>query len=226
MIVGLLAVAGLGLLALPWLARPLGRRLAPSEWSRLCLLAIGAGAAAVEAAAVLLAAPTVLRALGVPALAASCQRMLGPLTPGGPAAGWAAAAVGVTIPVLGAIGVVRARRTCQAARVEPCLGEHRTLDEGELVVLPTPHVLAVSVAGPGGQVVVSEGLVNALSPAQLDLVISHEAAHLANDHHRYLTLATAVEHAFAAFPPARRSTAALRVALERWADEEATAGVP
>jgi len=39
-----LLVAGLGLLALPGLCAPLGRRLAAAEWARLCHIALIAGA--------------------------------------------------------------------------------------------------------------------------------------------------------------------------------------
>ena len=53
----------------------------------------------------------------------------------------------------------------------------------------------------------------------LDAVLRHEAVHLTCGHHRYLLWAGALEHAFAIVPFARRSTKALRAALERWADE-------
>ncbi|MGH9214874.1 MAG: hypothetical protein ACRDZS_01340, partial [Acidimicrobiales bacterium] len=63
-------------------------------------------------------------------------------------------------------------------------------------------------------------------PGELDAVLRHERAHLVNDHGRYLLLATALEHTFGLFPLLRRSTAALRVTLERWADEEAAGSAP
>src|SRR5712691_566056 len=56
----------LGVLALPAWARPAGRRLPPSEWSRLAATALVGGALAVETGLALLAAPTVLRAARVP----------------------------------------------------------------------------------------------------------------------------------------------------------------
>ncbi|MGH9217484.1 MAG: hypothetical protein ACRDZS_14605, partial [Acidimicrobiales bacterium] len=86
MLIILLSV-GVALLALPGLARPLGRRIVPSEWARLCGMALAGGAALLELTVVLYALPTVLRAAGAPLLASLCERMLGPLVPGGAAAG-------------------------------------------------------------------------------------------------------------------------------------------
>jgi Zn-dependent protease with chaperone function len=220
--VGLLLVAsGLALVCLPGLVRSLGRRMAPAEWTRLCALTFVAGAVIVELAAALYGAPTVLRAAGVHALASACERMLGSLVPGGAAAGWAAFVVAVTMPMLSVIGVRRATKTCRSVHAEPWLGEHSSFGEHDLVVLPTDQLLAVSVAGPTSQIVVTAGLVEALSATELASVLRHEAAHLNRRHQRLLVLATAVEHAFGFLRPVRSSAAALRTAIERWADEEA-----
>jgi Zn-dependent protease with chaperone function len=221
-----LGISGLGLLALPGWIRRAGRRLHPAEWALLSVVAVAGGAAVVEASALLYAAPVLAESSGVPALAQLCRRMLGSLAPGGQVAGWMAATVALTLLALGAVGCTRARRAARQVRVERGLGRHDALGAHELVVLPTAHLVAVSVppvdARPQrGQIVVSDGLVDALAPDELDAVLRHEAAHLEHGHHRHLLVASVVEHAFAWFPPARRSTAALRTALERWADEEA-----
>ncbi|HZA76479.1 MAG TPA: hypothetical protein VE623_08830 [Acidimicrobiales bacterium] len=92
---------GVVLLTLPGLARPLGRRVAPSEWAHLCAVSLAGGAAVVELTLVLYAAPTVFRAVGAPLLASLCERMLGPLVPGGAAAGWAAAVVAAAVAAAG-----------------------------------------------------------------------------------------------------------------------------
>lgn len=220
MLLALLA-GGLALLALPWAARRLGRRLDPAEWSRLCSLALAAGGAVLELAVVLVAAPTVLRAVGVPEVAAACERMLAPLAPGGPVAGWSAAALAVAIPGRGLLGVMRARRSHRTFHIEGWLGEHTTFGAHELVVLPTDQPLALTVDGHVPQIIVSEGLVAALADEELDAVLRHEAAHLRHHHQRHLLLATALEHGFVFLPFVRRSATALRAALERWADEEA-----
>lgn len=209
-----LATIGLGLLGLPWLARPLGRRLHPAEWARLCLVAVVGGGLVVEAAAFLLAAML-------------CERLLRGQVPGGPVTVWATAGVAVTLPVLGGRGWKRARSTTRQARIEGWLGRHHDHGGRRLVVLPTARLVAVSVPGRrpmlSDQIVVSEGLVDMLGPGELDAVVGHEAAHLRHRHHLYLAAAAAVDQAFRWFPLARRSTATLRVALERWADEEAAA---
>jgi len=222
----LLLVGGLGLLSLPGLTGRLGRRLPPEEWARLCAGCLGVGAVIVELACVLYALPTVLRAARVPAIAALCERAIHLFLPGGRPAGWAAAAAAVTIPGLATLGLSRARRCSRTVRAEPSLGSHRPLGHHDLVVLPTPQLLAVSVAGTPSQIVISGGLVAALTDAQLDLVLRHEAAHLDLDHQRRLEFGAAVDHAFAFWPPARRSTQILRTALERSADEVAAGDAP
>lgn len=218
----LVVLSGLLLLALPGLMRRWSRSVAPSEWARLSAAAVLAGAVMLEVGVVLIAAPTVLRALGATAVASACERTLGPLLAGGPFIGWVAAAVATTIPVLAWVGVSRARLSQRTVRIEPDVGEHVARGRHELVVLPTDHLVAVSVDGHPPQIVVSSGLIDALPPEQLDAVLRHEAAHLDHGHQRYLVLATAVEHALAFFPLARRSTATLRASLERWADEVAS----
>ncbi|MGH9030506.1 MAG: M48 family metalloprotease [Acidimicrobiia bacterium] len=217
----LIAATGLAFLALPGVTRRWGKGLAPDEWGRLCGGALAVGLSMFELGALLTAAPTVLRAAGAPTLAAACERTLVPLLPGGAVAGWVAAAIAITVPVLAWVGLRRARRGRDAVRIEPTLGEHFSVGEHDLVVLPTERLVAVSVGGDPAQIVVSTGLLGVLDHEQVDAVIRHEAAHLHHGHERFLLLATVVEHAAAAFPPARRSAATLRVAIERWADEAA-----
>ena len=213
--------AGTLALALPALTRRLGRRLEAARWARLCTAALIAGAVTVETTTAVWAAPTVLRAAGLPGLASLCARALGRLLPGGPAAAWAAFAVALTVPVLAAAAMRSARGQLAAAIVEPGLGQHHPAGDHVHVVLPVAHPLAVSVPGPPRQILISDGLQARLTPAQLEVVIAHEAAHLDHDHHRFLLLAAAVESGYAAVPLARRSAAVLRLALERWADESA-----
>lgn len=219
-----LLAGGLALLALPGACRRVGRTLPPPEWARLCLFALVAGTVVVQVALVLYAAPTVLGTLGLHAAATACTHLLGDFAPGGRPAGWTAAGAVTATSVLACFAVQRARRAHRAVRVEPGLGRHSAGGDYDVVVLPTAAPVAVSVAGRPGQILLSEGLAAGLPPEQVAAVIRHEAAHLRHRHHRHLLLATVLEHAFAVFPPVRRSTGALRLALERWADEEAGGG--
>ncbi|MBF6558304.1 MAG: M48 family metalloprotease [Acidimicrobiales bacterium] len=93
----------------------------------------------------------------------------------------------------------------------------------EILVVPDDRRFAMSVPGGrcGGQMLISRGVVNALSPSELELVCAHEAAHLSLGHRRYLVLALFVEEVFWFWPPSKGSTRTLRLALERWADEVA-----
>jgi hypothetical protein len=222
----LLMISGLGLLLLPGLSQPVGRRLVPSTWSWICLVALVGGTLMIEGLFLLYAAPTVLRAIGIPGLAALCQHMLNVLVPGGPILGWLGAGAAFIVTGGMAIAVGKYRRITRLVRVGCAHREHRAIGSCDLVVLPTEAVMAVSIAGSPPQVIVSEGLVDMLSDEEFAAVLSHESAHLAHNHHRFLTFASAIEHGFCCLPLIRRSTHALRTGIERWADEEAIAASP
>jgi len=147
--------------------------------------------------------------------------MLRPFLPGGATAEWVAVVVAVAMPALGAVAVIRARRTHRIAHAESWLGEHRRAGRYDVVVLPSDQLLALSVDATVPQVIVSRRLLETLSARKVELVLRHEAAHLDHHHQRLLLMATAADHALFFFPPVRASTMALRIALERWADEEA-----
>src|SRR6266540_2873754 len=137
----LLLLCGLGLLVVPACARPVGRRLPPSEWAKACAGLLGIGAILIEASLALQAAPTVLRAAGLEDVAELCEHALDPV--------------------------------------------------------------AFSTAGRPGQVVISHGLITALSDSELAAVLRHELAHLHHRHQRYLVLAGAVQHSLGLLPLVR-----------------------
>jgi Zn-dependent protease with chaperone function len=215
-----LGVASLGLLVLPGLGRSVGRSLLPRVWARLSAVSLVAGFVGIVLALVLLAAPTVLDSAGVPALAAACTQMAGTLNPGGPLVGWTSALAAIVLSAAFVGALLRSRRTQLHAHVEPWLGRHHHQTEYELVVLPCPELVALSVPDPP-QVIISEGLLAALPSDQLEAVLDHEAAHLAHRHSRYLLLLAGLRCALGWLPPVDRSAHALHVAVERWADHEA-----
>jgi len=222
---------GAWLLVAGWASSPAGSlraaRASPRCWRVGSALPhrLIAGAVLVEVACVLYAAPTVLRAAGAPAWLV-CATSSETLLPGASWAGWLAAAAALSIAAFSGLGALRARRGAAGARIEPWLGEHRRFDGYDLVTLPTDKAIALSLTGTPSQIVISRGLVESLTAPQLELVVRHEAAHLELKHQRTLRRAAALDHGFAFFPPARRSTGVLRTALERWADEVAAGDQP
>jgi len=214
-----LLAGAIALLALPCSARRYGRRLHPQHWAQLIWAALMTGSVALEIGLVFLALPTALRAAGVSQLAAACNMLLGHLAPGSAPVGWAAGALALAIPWRAALAYRRARLTAAAMSIEAQLGHHEVFWGHELVVLPTPDVLAYSVqSGTQSQIVVSSHVVDQLSAEELIAVLVHEHAHLQHGHQRRLVIATLLERTLV---PLRRCTSELRLALERWADEEA-----
>jgi hypothetical protein len=220
----LLLASALGLLVLPGCARPLGRRLPPAEWAKLCAGLLLAGGIALEVGLLLVGGPTALRLAGMEAVADLCEHLLGELAPGGTPLGMAAAMTALLLAVGTGRSLLRARQSRRVLRVEPEIGWHRELLGHDLVVLPSEELVAFSAGVHPPQVVVSQRLVDLLADDELAAVLRHELTHIRHRHDRYLLLARVVEQGLGLLPLVRRSTGALRCALERWADEEAAGG--
>ena len=224
MITLLLLSAG-GLVAAPGLLRRLGRRLAPHEWARLSTAAFVVGTLLLELALTGVALPALLAALGWSGLADACARVMGHLAPRALAhLGWAAGA-------LAAVAAVRAWRAARQLRhvrdaaLADVPSQWRQGHSGyELVVVPSPEIVAFSVDAACPRIVVSEGLSRAVSPDELAVVLRHEEAHLRHRHGRYLAALRIGETAFGLLPFVRSSAAEVRLSLERWADESAADG--
>ncbi|GAB3395658.1 M56 family metallopeptidase [Amycolatopsis echigonensis] len=99
---------------------------------------------------------------------------------------------------------------------------HAELDthtrEAGFVLLPGEEPVAFAVAGGGGRIAVSSGMLAALEPRERRALLAHERAHLRLRHHVFaaiVTVATTVN------PVLRPLGSAARFALERWADEAA-----
>ncbi len=222
----IVALAGLGVLALPLLFRRIGRRLRPRRWSVLCATALAGGSALVLAAGVLSSLSTALDVVGLPRVARECDLMFGHLLPGGSPIALVVLAVTVSSVALGVLGLRRSRLTATRSWVQAGVGTRLGhAAQFEIVVLDDARPRALSVPGTmgrRGQVLLTTGLLGALQADEVKVVCAHEEAHLRLGHHRYLILAAAVERALWYWPPARTSARALRLALERWADEVAT----
>lgn len=115
----------------------------------------------------------------------------------------------------------RARRGRGLARADGWFAHHEHVDDHDLVLLPTAVPLAYGVDGSPPQIVISEGLRDRLDDDLVGFVIDHERAHLRRRHRRYLLLVAATDALLGALPPVARSTLALRLAVERAADEDA-----
>ncbi|WP_067460365.1 M56 family metallopeptidase [Actinomadura macra] len=121
--------------------------------------------------------------------------------------------VGVPAAVLLAAALLTTART--ALR---WTGELRTARSQARRPLETEVPIAVAVPGRRGGVLISRGLLRALSPAELHVVFAHETSHLRHRHHRYLACGALTA---AVLPPLRPLDERLRLAVERWADEDA-----
>jgi Zn-dependent protease with chaperone function len=108
----------------------------------------------------------------------------------------------------------RQRAALRAAEVEA-----DALPGDELiVVVPGGYPDAFTLPGTRARIVVTEALRDALSADELGVVLAHERAHLAFNHHRYVDAARLA----AAGQPLLRPVARLvEYGVERWADERA-----
>ncbi|TMR01836.1 M56 family metallopeptidase [Actinomadura soli] len=84
--------------------------------------------------------------------------------------------------------------------------------------LETEVPIAVAVPGKHGGVLLSKGMLRTFTAEELHVVFQHESSHLRHRHHRY---AAAGALGAAVLPPLRPLNERLRLAVERWADEDA-----
>ncbi|WP_326836434.1 M56 family metallopeptidase [Amycolatopsis rhabdoformis] len=103
---------------------------------------------------------------------------------------------------------------------------HRELDEHSpadgVVILPGTEPVAFAIAGRGGRIAVSRGMLAALDGSERAALLLHERAHLRLRHASY---AAAGVLAAAVNPLVRPLVTTARFTMERWADETAASGV-
>jgi Peptidase family M48 len=195
-------------------AWPLATRLPPNIATWLLTSAAVALAALSTAVLGFLALTAVLR---IP-LVASLGHLSGVVIRREDPASLSAALVATVLLAAVALAAARAgwrrsRALIRSARQARCLP-----GSGQVVVVPDGAADAYTVPGWPGRIVVTAGMLNALAPAERDVLLAHERAHA--DNHHYLF--TAFSHfAAAANPLLRPLAAAVAYTVERWADETA-----
>ncbi len=216
--VALILSAG-ALLMAPVGLRRIEARIGPRMVHRLGLPALVLGVILVELVLVLMATPVWAGLFRLDLLAHICERVLAHLGLLSPSpVGWAASVAAAVLPLRAAWAWRAGRRELQTARALLAIARPTTFRGRRVFVLDLPERLAMAVPGPGGGVLVTEGLLRALHPCELDVVVAHEVAHLdARDHRRLMALRS-LEVAFGLSYPMGRS---IRYALERAADEAA-----
>jgi Zn-dependent protease with chaperone function len=99
---------------------------------------------------------------------------------------------------------------------------HRTCGRlgapGSVVVLESPAPTAFTTPEASGRIIVTRGMLDALTPAERDAMLAHERSHL---RHRHTWWLLAADLAAALNPTLRPTARALRHTVERWADEDA-----
>lgn len=212
------------LVALPALALPAVRRSRrPQTWALIIAVSLGAGFVLVEISLIHAALPLVFTILGMESLAEACRSLGGHLfgdpVPFSAFAGLMAMMVGIR----GFGGVARTVRAHSALRSNAAKFPRRPVGDYQAIFLPLQHRWAVAIPGGTPQVVLSSSLLGTLENRELDAVVHHEVAHLEHHHVRFLLLGKAVTSGLWFLPWMERAETSLRLALERWADELASA---
>ena len=220
-----MVLTSVALLYLPLVMRPLGRRMEARRWYRAVVVSLFTGAVGLYVAVVSTALPEVFSLLGAQRLARICDELLGHLPHGGSLVGWAAftASVAMSAAALWALRAITG--ALDGLRIESGIGRHLAMGDFELVVLPTWEQLAYSRQGSPGQIVISEGTIDALGDPELDVLIRHEKAHLERRHEPVLRGLIVLRRVYGWLPGIRASVGVARLAVERDADELAAGTV-
>ena len=219
----LVVAAGIALLSLPGIARRWLKPIDPARAVALTRLALAGGLVLVVSGLVSMVAPTLLEDVGAHHLVGICRRVLHDVLSLGHPGGFAALLTLVVISARMLSAMRRTRAAQSAILLEPWIGRQRRMGDYRLVVIDTPVPIAAAARD---QIVVSSSLEDILDSEQLDVLLRHEVAHVRGQHHRHLTAAAALDSVFGWLRPIGASLAALRLGLERWADEEAVGTDP
>jgi hypothetical protein len=207
-------------LIVPLLAALSARRLA--EWlpprSTTWLLA-GSAVVLAGASSAMLGLLMLAAAMRIPLVAEIGHMSLARVIPHDPMSlpfGLAAAALLATA-ALAALWVAWHRA---AALVAAHRQASRLPGTGQVVVVTDEAADAYAVPGRPGRIVITSGMMLALSPAERRVLLAHERAHVTGHHYLFTAVARL---AAAANPLLRPVSDAVGYCVERWADERAAA---
>lgn len=216
----ILVGVGLLMLMLPGAVASKVARPRPASCSRMYAASLVLGLTALLVGLILHAGP-VLAALARADDLPTADDMIAHLSPGGVPAALVSSTLAALLGYRFSRGLIRLRQGRRRSRAAPHIGTHLRRNNHDVVVVPARAPVAYSIGGKPSQVIVSQDLVARLSRAELAAILGHEQAHLRNGHQRYLAAATLVEQTVGLLPLVRRGAVSLRMAIERWADDDA-----
>lgn len=192
----------------------LGRRLHPAVATRL--LVIGGVVVAVSTLSV--AVLVALTGVGqVPVVAALGEWSASALRAHDPFPMASAVVCAAIIPLIAMAAVVFLVRRSRALLVAYRTCRHLP-STGSLVIVEHDRPEAFATPQPAGRIVMSTGMLRALSADERRVVLAHETAHLAHQHSWWRL---AVDLAATINPLLRPTARAVAESIERWADEDA-----
>ena len=195
-------------------ARPLSERLPPvaATW----LLAVSAVALALASSAVL--GMLALTALVRIPLVESLGGMSGPVISAGDPASVPVAIAAGTLLAVAATMACHALWRRGAALVAAGRAAHRLPGWGQVVVIDDESADAYTLPGIPCRIVVTAGMLRALTEPERQVLLAHERAHASGLHYLFTTVSRL---AAAANPLLRPVASAIGYTVERWADERA-----
>ncbi|MFE5540097.1 M56 family metallopeptidase [Streptomyces sp. NPDC056519] len=207
-------------LLVPFLVTPAGRWLASNLPPRQAMWLLTATAAGLAAASTCALALLIVPGATHLHVVAALGHLLTPLSSGSPDAVIATAVAAGALLAWCTARLVRGvrRRWTQLRHAGRLAAEA----DGELVVLPDEYPDAYALPGSPGRIVVTAGMLRALSAPEREVLIAHERAHLRERHHLFTAVG---DLAGLCHPALRTLREPLAYALERSADESAARAV-
>ena len=207
-------------LVVPLLAAVMARRLAERLPPRTATwLLTGSAVVLAAASSAVLGFLAIAAAVRIPLVAAGSDLSLHVLSHDDPAS----LPLGLAAGGLLAAAVAAAARAARR-RIGALVSAHRQASwlpgSGQVVVVTDEAADAYTAPGWPGRIVVTSGMMHALTAAEREVLLAHEHAHAAGCHYLFTA---AARLASAANPLLRPLADAVGYSVERWADERAAA---